>query len=474
MKNLRFLSVTAILVIVLVAAIGIGAASAQTVCSPATAISVPFAKDGPGTFCYQAVSMCNNINSWNMTSLQINGTSYTNMWVSGSSIPALNGVFTITYNGGQFGHFEIDGPCSGGNPTPTLTRTITQIPITATGTGRSQTPVNQPTRTWTPNGSFTTTRTPTRTFTPTITRTSTPWPGSLKVQYRPGDANASTAAIHPMIRIINAGSSPVSLDDITFRYWYTWEGTPPGNQTQGQAFTCISATVPGGCASLLNDLASPSLPSSPPADALVQNYFAFGTGQIGAGQSIDIEYSVTKFDSSLYNQTDDYSFNSSFTTYTDWPKISLWYAPIGLVWGVEPQGMTATPTPITITNTPTRTFTPSATPTFSVPTATWTATVVGAPTPVVGPNGACSPVSGDIAADPGGQTVEFFVHGTFCWRSTNLGSAINSFSTLQLLINGANFTNIWAPTSSLPAKINGFWYIYFQSSALKGDFLISP
>src|SRR6185369_1352168 len=123
MKNLRFLSVTIILVVVLVAAIGISVASAQTVCSPATAISVPFTKDGGGTFCYQASSMCANINSWNMNSLQINGNNYTNMWVSGPSIPALNGVFTITYNGGQFGHFEIAGPCSGG---------ATNTPVAAT------------------------------------------------------------------------------------------------------------------------------------------------------------------------------------------------------------------------------------------------------------------------------------------------------------------------------------------------------
>jgi hypothetical protein len=203
------------------------------------------------------------------------------MWVSGPSIPALNGVFTITYNAGQYGHFEIDGPCSG-NPTntpvaATLTRTPTRIPLTATGTGRSQTPFNSPTRTFTPTGAVAT-----------------------------------------------------------------------------------------------------------------------------------------------------------------------------------------------------RTSTPSFTPTLVVPTITWTPTVVGAPTPVVGPNGVCSPVSGDLAPDPGGQTLEIAAHGTFCWRSTNLGSAINSFSTVQVLINGANFTNIWAATPSLPAKINGFWYIYFQSSVFDGHFMIFP
>lgn len=158
-------------------------ASAQSVCSPATAISVPFAKDGTGTFCYQATSVCSYINSWNLTSLSINGTNYTNIWVSGPSIPPLNGTFTITYNSPvAWGHFEIGGPCSGGgNPTATntnspgstATRTPTQI------VGASNTPAGPsatPTRTATPGSSLTPTRTatfalPTSTATPTSSGT---------------------------------------------------------------------------------------------------------------------------------------------------------------------------------------------------------------------------------------------------------------------------------------------------------------
>ena len=166
-KSLSFLFVAAILVAMLVGAVGVIGASAQSVCSPAIPVSVPFSKDGPGTFCYQATSMCNAINSWNMTSLQINGNSYTNIWVAGPSIPELNGVFTITYKGGQSGHFEIAGSCPPPNPTATFTRTPT------------------------PGPSLTFTRTPTKSLTPTITLTRTITPtktgtlGSLWLGYGP-------------------------------------------------------------------------------------------------------------------------------------------------------------------------------------------------------------------------------------------------------------------------------------------------
>jgi|GEM_PF-4425049 len=169
-KVRRFSLTIIVLIAILATSFGVINASAQTVCSPATAISVPFAKDGAGTFCYQAASLCSYINSWNLNTLSINGTNYTNIWVAGNSIAPLNGVYTITYNSSVgWGHFEIGGPCSGGGPTntpppaSTATRTPTQgIGPTATRT-RTPTQGTGPTatRTNTPPVLFTPTRTPT-------------------------------------------------------------------------------------------------------------------------------------------------------------------------------------------------------------------------------------------------------------------------------------------------------------------------
>jgi hypothetical protein len=130
-----------------------------------------------------------------------------------------------------------------------------------------------------------------------------------------------------------------------------------------------------------------------------------------------------------------------------------------------PTGPTATPT-----RTPTRTNTPSG-PTF---TPTRTATRTNTPsgptatptrTPTPGTGGACSPVTSTITAP-----FTFDGAGTFCWQSSNLGGFINSWNTASVTVNGTNYTNIWVSTSSLPTKINGFWYVGYNSSVAWGHF----
>lgn len=159
-KVRRFSLAITILAVALTAVIGVAtSASAAAICTPATAISVPFAKDGAGDFCYQTSMLCSYINSWNTTTIEVNGTAYTNIWVSGSSIAPVNGTYTIHYNSAvDWGHFEIGAPCGGGTPVPTNT-----VPgPTATFT-----------RTNTPGGP-TATRTNTPTVGPTLTFTRTP------------------------------------------------------------------------------------------------------------------------------------------------------------------------------------------------------------------------------------------------------------------------------------------------------------
>ncbi len=127
-------------------------------------------------------------------------------------------------------------------------------------------------------------------------------------------------------------------------------------------------------------------------------------------------------------------------------------------------GITNTPTRTNtpaITNTPTRTFTPLAvtntpTRTFTPPAATNT------PTQTVG---ACSPVTSTITAP-----FTFDGAGTFCWQSTNLGAYINSWNTSSVAINGVNTTNLYMASGSYPAKINGYWYVSYNSAVSWGHF----
>lgn len=169
-KVRRFSLALTILLVILATFFGVAnKASAATICSPATTISVPFAKDGAGDFCYKTTSLCSYINSWNLTTLEVNGTAYTNLYVASPSIAAVNGAYTIHYNSTvAWGHFEIGGTCSTTGPTPT--RTNTPPP------GPSLTPTR------------TATNPPGRTPTPTLT----PPPGTCNVS--PVDPNATTQA----------------------------------------------------------------------------------------------------------------------------------------------------------------------------------------------------------------------------------------------------------------------------------------
>jgi beta-glucanase (GH16 family) len=185
-KTKHFLLAIIVLVAILVTSVGVINASAAPICTPATAISVPFAKDGAGDFCYVATSLCGYINSWNMTTLEVNGTAYTNIWVAGNSIAPVNGTYTIHYVGPYaWSHFEIGGTCSGGatnTPPPAITNTPTKTNTLSGPTATRTNTVSGPTatRTRTPTlGGPTATRTPTplgvtNTPTRTATRTNTP------------------------------------------------------------------------------------------------------------------------------------------------------------------------------------------------------------------------------------------------------------------------------------------------------------
>jgi hypothetical protein len=156
-------------------------------------------------------------------------------------------------------------------------------------------------------------------------------------------------------------------------------------------------------------------------------------------------------------------------------------------------------TPAAATNTPTRTLTPGAmasltrTPTQTVgasatagltstpsrtstsgPTATRTNTPMRTNTPTLGASptrtltpavGTCSPVTSTITTP-----FTFDGAGTFCWQASSLASFVNSWNTTSVTINGVNATNLYIASGSYPAKVNGFYYVGYNSSVAWGHF----
>jgi endo-1,4-beta-D-glucanase Y len=78
-------------------------------CSPVTStITAPFTYDGAGTFCWQSSNLGSYVNSWNLTTLSINGANFTNLYVASGSYPAkIGGYWYVSYNSSvAWGHFE--------------------------------------------------------------------------------------------------------------------------------------------------------------------------------------------------------------------------------------------------------------------------------------------------------------------------------------------------------------------------------
>ena len=110
------------------------------------------------------------------------------------------------------------------------------------------------------------------------------------------------------------------------RYYYTENGT------QAQNFYCDYS--PAGSSNVTGTFVTMGTPKTG-ADTYVQVGFTSGAGSLTAGASTVIQSRVAKSDWSNYTQTDDYSFNSTGTSYADWTKVTG-YVSGALAWGTEP------------------------------------------------------------------------------------------------------------------------------------------
>jgi hypothetical protein len=222
---------------------------------------------------------------------------------------------------------------------PTSTRTITP---TATNTSlpsstptRTNTPTNTATNTVgpspTPTNTLLPSSTPTRTNTPlpsaTPTNTSTSQPGgAFKVQYRASDIVVGDNHMKPHFNIVNLSSSAVPLSEFKIRYYFTKDG---GGSL---VWNCDYAVI--GCGNITATFV-PISPARTGADYYVEIGFTSGTLPANLGSSGEIQARMNKNDWSNFNEANDYSFDATKTSFTDWNKVTL-YRNGTLVWGVEP------------------------------------------------------------------------------------------------------------------------------------------
>ncbi len=199
----------------------------------------------------------------------------------------------------------IEFPLNGSTPTPS-----TPTPAPTPTVASSSTPVITPT--------------PTRSPTPAPT----PGRASLKAYYRVGHAGTpKDNQIKPQFEVSNVGHTSINLSDVTIRYWYTID------TKQLQHYWCDYAFVRcGNITAKFGSLAR----ARPGADTYLEVGFTRGAGSLAPGANTgEIQNRFSKTNWSNYDETDDYSYNGSLTTFTLWTKVTIYYKGT-LVWGTEP------------------------------------------------------------------------------------------------------------------------------------------
>ncbi|SEE20110.1 Chitodextrinase [Streptomyces misionensis] len=151
--------------------------------------------------------------------------------------------------------------------------------------------------------------------------------GAVKVQYKNNDSAPGDNQIKPGLKVINTGTSPLSLSAVTLRYWFTGES---GASTYGT--WCDYAAV--GASNVTQKVVAVSSPKAG-ADHYLEVGFTSGAGSLAAGASSgDVQCRIAKSDWSNFSESDDYSYGRN-TAYTDAGKVTA-YVNGTLAWGTEP------------------------------------------------------------------------------------------------------------------------------------------
>ncbi|MDP4177304.1 MAG: cellulose binding domain-containing protein [Bacillota bacterium] len=214
-------------------------------------------------------------------------------------------------------------------PGTTNTPTPTAVPTSAPTVAPKPTAVPTAAPTVTPKPTAVPTAAPTVTPKPTAVPTVAPTPtaaGSIQVKMFNGTTASSTNAINPKFTITNTGKTAINLSTVKVRYYYTIDGD------KSQSFWCDWSTI--GASNVTGKMVKMTTPKTN-ADYYVEVGFTSTAGSLNPGASIEVQTRVSKSDWSNYTQTNDYSFNSTATSYIVSNKVTA-FVNDSLSFGIEP------------------------------------------------------------------------------------------------------------------------------------------
>ncbi|REK77015.1 cellulose binding domain-containing protein [Paenibacillus paeoniae] len=150
---------------------------------------------------------------------------------------------------------------------------------------------------------------------------------SLKIQYKDGDGVVGNNAIKPFLKIVNTGTTPIPLSELTVRYYFKREAAVAQN------FTIDYAVI--GKTNLTGVFYTMGSPIAT-ADAYLELGFLAAAGNVAASSDTgDIRIRINNSNWSNFNEANDYSYAPSLTSFADHNKITLYHNG-SLVWGIEP------------------------------------------------------------------------------------------------------------------------------------------
>lgn len=157
---------------------------------------------------------------------------------------------------------------------------------------------------------------------------------SVNVQMFNINTSAISNTIYPNFKITNTGTSTLNLSDIKVRYYFTEDSERTNN------FYCDYSGLSGagsykGLTSMVTGAIKKMPASLDKADTYLELGFTNSAGDLLPGQEVVIQCRIAKSDWSNFDQSNDFSFNSTGTTYSDFENAPV-YVIDNLIYGVGP------------------------------------------------------------------------------------------------------------------------------------------
>ncbi|MFJ3667016.1 cellulose binding domain-containing protein [Streptomyces sp. NPDC090106] len=153
---------------------------------------------------------------------------------------------------------------------------------------------------------------------------------SLSVQYRTSASGATADQSEPWFKVTNTGTTGVSLQSVKLRYYFKADSA-----NAAYRFACSWAVK--GCANITGTFGTLANPTAT-ADRYLEIGFTSGAGSLAPGADTgDMQLRFYQSTWAPLNQSDDYSFGASQTSYANWSKVTAQSAGTTL-WGQAPAG----------------------------------------------------------------------------------------------------------------------------------------